>query len=56
MIENFLADRSMKTVVSGNFSEFKTVFSGVPLLFVLFINDLPSGLDNFSKLIAEDLK
>ena len=64
-IKNYLCDREQCVMIGSSKSEMKPVLSGVPqgsiigpILFVLFINDLPQGLspDTNCALYADDTK
>ena len=63
VVKDFLTDRTMRVCVEGQWSEVKHVLSGVPqgsvlgpLLFVLYVNDLPDIVKSKIKLFADDLK
>ena len=63
VIRDFLSNRTLKVSVNGKLSETKMVLSGVPqgsvlgpLLFVLFINDLPDNIKSAIKVFADDVK
>ena len=60
-IRSFLADRTQQVVVDGETSKPANVSSGVPqgtvlgpLLFLVYINDLPSRVSSTSRLFADD--
>jgi len=62
-IEDFLVSRTMKVGISGTFSKLQAVLSGVPqgsvlgpLLFLLFINELPTWITNEIRMFADDTK
>ena len=63
VIKDFLMGRNFRVSVNGQFSSFKDILSGIPqgsvlgpLLFILFINDLPQCLYSTVKMFADDLK
>ncbi|KAL5258599.1 hypothetical protein ACHWQZ_G009170 [Mnemiopsis leidyi] len=63
IIKDFLTERTMRVCVEGQWSDVKHVLSGVPqgsvlgpLLFILYVNDLPDIVKNKIKLFADDLK
>ena len=60
-ITNFLKSRKQRVVVSGDFSDWVDVISGVPqgtvlgpLLFLVYINDLPDNISSEVRLFADD--
>ena len=61
-LESFLKDRTQRVMVDGQSSDYCGVASGVPqgtvmgpILFLIFINDLPTVVDSPCKLFADDL-
>jgi len=62
-IGDFLHDRKMKVCVRGSYSEWIDVISGVPqdsvlgpLLFLIFMQDLPDWVKNSIKMFADNTK
>ena len=62
-IESFLTNRRQRVKVNNSFSNFSNVTSGIPqgsilgpILFIIFINDLPDVVMNICKIFADDSK
>ena len=62
-IRDFLANRSQRVRVGNDFSEKGKVLSGIPqgsilgpVLFTVFINDLPDNIESICKVFADDTK
>ena len=62
-IEDFLRNRRQRVVMGETESEWGDILSGVPqgsvlgpILFVIYINDLPDGLESTFKMYADDSK
>ena len=62
-IKEFLSNRKQRVVINGTKSEWRKVTSGIPqgsvlgpILFLIFINDMPEVLNCCIKLFADDAK
>ena len=61
LLGNYLENHEQRLVLNGQTSEWKKINSGVPqgsvlgpLLFLIYINDLPDGLTSMCKIFADD--
>ena len=61
LLRNYLENRQQKVVLNGQTSEWKKIMPGVlqgsalgPLLFVIYINDLPDEINSLYKIFADD--
>ena len=62
-VTDFLSNRRQRVIINGVSSQKASVTSGIPqgsvlgpLLFVIYINDLPRGLKTTAKMFADDTK
>ena len=62
-IEDVLTDRRQRVVVNGKCSDWKNVTPRIPqgsvlgpVLFNIYVNDMPDNLDSFCKIFADDSK
>ena len=62
-IEDFLADRKQRVSIRGSLSDWVNITSGVPqgsvlgpILFIIFVNDMPDVIDSMLLMFADDTK
>ena len=61
LIKSFLTNRFQRVVLNGQTSNWKNILAGVPqgsilgpLFFLIFINDIPEGIQSNLKIFADD--
>ena len=61
LMENYLTGRHQRVVLNGQNSSWKNILAGVPqssvlgpLLFLIYIHDLPNGIESICKIFADD--
>ena len=62
-IQSFLSDRKQRVRINKSYSDFSPITSGIPqgsilgpVLFIIFINDLPDNVSSNCKIFADDTK
>ena len=62
MLSNFLSERFQRVVLNGQTSEWRFIKAGIPqgsilgpLLFLIYVNDIPDNLTSNVKLFADDV-
>ena len=62
LLQSFLSKRHQIVKINGQTSDWLPIWAGVPqgsilspLLFLIYINDLPDGLESLAKLFADDI-
>ena len=60
LLENYLTDRQQRVALNGQTSSWQNIYAGVPqgsvlgpLLFLIYINNLPDGLTSMCKMFAD---
>ena len=61
LLKNYVESREQRVVLNGQTSERRKIMSGIPqasvlgpLLFLVYINDLPDGINSLCKIFADD--
>ena len=61
LLKNYLENREQRVALNGQTSECRKIMSGIPqgsvlgpLLFLIYINDLPDGISSLCKIFADD--
>ena len=60
-MENYLTGCQQRVVINGQTSSWKNILVGIlrgsvlgPLLFLIYINDVPNGIESICKIFADD--
>ena len=60
LLQSFISNRHQRVTINGKTSDWLPILAGVPqgpilgpILFLIYINDLPDGLESLAKLFAD---
>ena len=59
LLKHYLGNQEQRVTLNDQTSEWRKVMSGIPqgsgqILFLIYINDLPDGIDSLCKIFADD--